>query len=167
MRRMSTGKRVTGWALVAAIGVVGSYTWTAYAGSLEEEQQAAGVIVTKSKELAKVQAEGKALTATAAVGPLSAFTNLAQDRVATMAEVLSICSPEVRAEYLGSLQFKNGKLAGAYIGGIDKCLSGRQIDALFEHQGVRPTEFLKAYRCSGRGNCKKSESDACTSNCRE
>ncbi|PIR19145.1 MAG: hypothetical protein COV48_03575 [Elusimicrobia bacterium CG11_big_fil_rev_8_21_14_0_20_64_6] len=159
-------KRMSGWALVTAIGVVGAYSWTAYAASLEDQQQAADVIVTKAKELAKVQAAHKDVTGADAVAPLRAFPHLAQDRVATMAEVLSICSPEIRAEYLGSLQFKNGKLAGAYIGGIDKCLSDRQIDALFEHQGVRATEFLKFYKCTARGNCTKSQNDACTSNCR-
>ena len=52
MRRMSTRKWTSGWALVATIGVVVSYG-TAYAASLEDQQQAAGEIVTKTKDLAK------------------------------------------------------------------------------------------------------------------
>jgi hypothetical protein len=101
-----------------------------------------------------------------AADPLRAFSHLAPDRVSTMSEILSICPPEVRDEYLGSLQFKNGKLAGAHIGGLEKCMSERQIDALFLNMGIHTTDYLKGYRCSGRGTCSESQTNACTSNCR-
>lgn len=54
MRNMSASKR-SSWVLVAALGVVGVSHWTAYAASLEDQQQAAGAIVTQAKGLAKVQ----------------------------------------------------------------------------------------------------------------
>ena len=51
------GQAGDGWALVAAIGLVGFYSRTANSGALEDQQKAAGAIVTQAKELANVQAE--------------------------------------------------------------------------------------------------------------
>lgn len=89
----------------------------------------------------------------------------AKGDVTTMAEFLSVCPAEVRAEFLESQRFVHGKLAGARISGLRKCMSDAEIDSVFNHQGVRSMEILKFYRCASKGTCHKSQDDACTGNC--
>lgn len=119
MRRLSTGKRAANWVLVAAFGVVGSCSWTSYAAALEDQQQAAGAIVTRAKELGKVQAERSKAAQEA---------EKADKPVRTLGEILSVCPKETRNEFMESLAFLNGGVASAHTAGIKKCLSSEQMN---------------------------------------
>ena len=161
MRRLAKGKRVMGWALVAAIGLVGFYSRTANSGALEDQQKAAGAIVTQAKELANVQAERSrvAREAEKAEKPIGALT-----------EMLSSCPKEARAEFMGSLAFLNGGVASAYVGGIKKCLSGEQMNDVLRAIGHTSPSALddngRTCRCgqvTRMYKCQPWNGDSCSS----
>lgn len=159
MRRMATGKRTASWALVAVIGVVGSYSWTAYAASLEDSQPAAGVIVTKAKDLAKVQADRPRGAPETEVG-----IQASGDQVNA---TLSSCSDQARRSFLESLVLVDGKFAGAHVRTIQECLGEagyKKFRDLFGSQ-TPTTKDNADHWCASRATCSNSN-DICTSNCR-
>jgi len=147
------GKRVASGILAAAMGVVGSGGLTSHAASLEDSQPAAVVIVTKAKELAKVQVEHSKATREAATDDVRAM--------------LSSCSDRTRHSFLESLVLVDGKFAGANVRIVQECLgeSGYQkFRDLFGLQTPGTKDNAKHW-CASRATCRKNEA-ICTSNCR-
>jgi hypothetical protein len=86
----------------------------------------------------------------------------------SFSDLLAKCPKATRTEFLEGLVFMNGGLAGAYIGGVEKCLSPQEMGQLFSHFGVTEKSLKdhQGYRCSGRATCSPSATNICTSNCR-
>ena len=127
MRRLSTGKRAASWVLVAAIGVVGSYSRAAYAASLEDSQQAAGAIVTKARTLAEVQA------ARSKAAQEGEKTN---EPGGTLNALISDCSADTQREFLGSLVLVTGELSSAHVARIETCLDNARYAQVLRFFGA-------------------------------
>ncbi|PIR18538.1 MAG: hypothetical protein COV48_06995 [Elusimicrobia bacterium CG11_big_fil_rev_8_21_14_0_20_64_6] len=156
---MSPRKWAVRWIIVSAIGVGGSYSWTSYAAPLEDAQPAAGVIVTKAKDLAKVQAERPK-----GAPETEAGIQASGDQVSAM---LSSCSDQARHSFLESLVLVDGKFAGAHVGTIQECLGEvgyTKFRDLFGPQTPTTKDNAKHW-CASRATCRKNDA-ICTSNCR-
>jgi hypothetical protein len=74
--------------------------------------------------------------------------------------------PNVRAEFLESLMFKNGGLATAYIGGLKSGLTPAQYKQVFLALGVDDTKDYEDYECKSTATCSKKKDSICISrNC--
>ena len=85
--------------------------------------------------------------------------------ITPLVQVLRTCSEKARLEFLDSMVFLDGRLAGAYIGSIEKCLGQEARKELFAHLGFLPNTYLEGYKCESRGTCKEAAHYVCTSNC--
>jgi len=150
-------KRVAGWALVAAVGIIGAYSWTSHAASLEDSQATAGAIVTKAKELAKV-------SATPSVRP--ELVERSATRPNALQSALRKCPDAIRRGFLSSLVFVDGKFAGAEVQGVQECLGNGEYKALRAMFGKLGNDDHKGYYCESVGTCSESSKKICTGNCR-
>lgn len=138
MRKISMGRRAAKLVFAATIGASGFYAWTLNAASLEEQQQAAGAIVTKAKELAKtVQAERP-------ISPFRAirFSGAAEGEIVQDPLAESMLLPNTR--YLAT-----GNCVGEGSGTYGICLALEGVAGLGHSHSNRqpPVEFPNNDRC--------------------
>ena len=137
MRGLSIGKGVAVGVLTAAIGLVGSYGGTAYAGLLEDQQQPASTIVTKAKELAKVQTE-RATTANEEEKDKNLDRGLIQ-----MSDLLKGVSVEAKLEFLDSLTLVDGKVASVRIDFLKHDLNESGVQKILSALNPHPQPVYK------------------------
>ncbi len=186
MRRMLVGKRAAGLVLLAVIGVVGSYSWTARAAELEDSQQIAGAMITKAKVFAKIQAERSKVR-----------QEMEKDKTANlglvrMSDLLRGASPAAKEEFLDSLVLLDGKVASVALERLTRDLGKARMQKVLQTifsspaSPASPATFINAsgdFRpatfcdqnycygavCTGSSThhyCKSSETDsACGNGC--
>jgi len=125
--------------LVAAIGVVGTYSWTAHAASLEDQYLAANTIVTNTKGLAKARAKVQA----DAVGP----------KIVVLKELLKDASAADRSAFAGGLLLGGGRVLSADFSALKKLSEQRETEVkdAFASKSVRkstPGEPVKRAQLS-------------------
>lgn len=79
--------------------------------------------------------------------------------------ILAKVPDKSRRDFLQSLVFMHGGLAGAYIGDLESRLTPEEYRQLMGHLGVGPGGDHKGYSCMGKGDCAKIKNHICTSNC--
>lgn len=81
---------------------------------------------------------------------------------ATPAPLFDGCSPAVRKEFFSRLTFRDGELAGMYLGGIKRCGGEKDLDVFLSvfDQGLK-SSWIKEHECSSRATCTELKDNSC------